>query len=58
MKTITVKVNKKLASEYRRTYLKTFKDKKVSKLNDGEFLRFFVEDRLREEIDFLHEELT
>lgn len=58
MKLITVKVDKKLATEYRETYLKAFKNEKVSKLTDVEFLRVFVEDRLREEIDFLHEELT
>lgn len=58
MKLITVKVDKELASEYRETYLKAFKNKKVSKLTDVEFLRVFVEDRLREEIDFLRKEPT
>lgn len=58
MKLITVKVDKELASEYQETYLKAFKNKKVSKLTDVEFLRVFVEDRLREEIDFLRKEPT
>jgi hypothetical protein len=58
VKTITVKIDTKLARKYRQTYLKTFKSEKALKRTEKEFLRAFVEDRLREEIDFLRREPT
>ena len=58
MKTITIKIDTRLARKYRQTYLKTFQSEKALKRTEKEFLRAFVEDRLREEIDFLRRELT
>jgi aminopeptidase C len=44
--------------EYRDTYLKFNQSKKVLGLTPKKFFRAFVEDRLREEIDFVREQLN
>ena len=58
MKTITLEVDAVLAKEYRDLYLELGDGKKISRLSPKKFFRAFVEDRLREEIDFVREELT
>ena len=58
MKTMILEVDAALAMEYRDIYLKFDKSKKVLGLTPRKFVRAFVEDRLREEIDFVREQLN
>lgn len=58
MKTIILEVDAALANEYRDLYLSLGEDRKASKLRPKKFFRAFMEDRLREEIDFVREELA
>ncbi len=56
MDTIILEIDASLAQEYRRKYHERFQNETV-KLDDSSFLRAFLEDRLREELDFLENEL-
>jgi len=58
MKAINLKVDADLAEEYLRKYREVFKDRQTAELDDRSLLRAFVEDRLREELEFLIKEYS
>ena len=56
MKTIQIRIDSVLASEYRRLYSKAFPHRRTDRLKLQEFIARFVEDRLREETKFVERE--
>ena len=56
MKTIQITINAALAKEYRRSYLEAFPNDATERMPLEKFISGFVEDRLREEIEFVEEE--
>lgn len=58
METIGIEIDAQLANEYFRKYRRIFRSKRTARMKYQEFLRAFVEDRLREEIKFLEQELA
>ena len=53
---IAIEVDGDLARQYMDRYRELFQVRRVARLSDKDFLRAFVEDRLREEFEFLGEE--
>ena len=56
MKTIEITVDAALAKQYRRKFLKAFPNGSTERMPLKRFMSGFVEDRLREEIEFVEEE--
>jgi hypothetical protein len=57
METIKIEIDVALARDYVRKYRKFLRDKHPPRSRLTEFLRDFTEDRLREEIEFVENEL-
>lgn len=57
MKSIVVKVDAELATEYCKKYRRLFPTADVKKLDDKSLLKAFLHDRLLEELDFVENEL-
>jgi hypothetical protein len=56
MKTLTLEVDAELAKEYHDAYAERFEIREFRRATLKNFLRGFIEDRLREEIEFLNAE--
>jgi len=57
MKSIHIEIDGALAERYRRAYSKAFPSKTTDRTTIREVIACFLEDRLREEIEFVEEEL-